>query len=263
MNLRGMVIDCLQAGARCLRQHQHGLFTTRIKENASSIVTEADLASERAMIALISQAFPDHNILAEESGFRNQGSPYTWVLDPLDGTSNFAAELPWFGIIVSVLKGTKPVCAGMYLPVQDVLYLSEKGRGVQRNGVPLRLSPSPPLEQTLWAYGIDAAASSNQVQPQLELLGRLIPHVRNVRATNSLVDFCYALDGKLGGFINQNTKIWDISAIQLMMPETGGVLVDLAGHPIHFALGLDTWDRSYQVMGTTSSLLSQVLSLRP
>jgi myo-inositol-1(or 4)-monophosphatase len=261
MSLASKVIACLQAGARCLRQHQYGLLTTKIKENTSSVVTEADLDSERAMIRLISEAYPDHNILAEESGFRNLGSPYTWVLDPLDGTSNYAAQLPWFGVIVSVLKGTEPVCAGMYLPVPEVLYFCERGGGVERNGVPVRLPKRLRLRETLWAYGIDAAADSSHVQRQLELLGRLIPHVRNVRATNSLADFCYTLEGKLGGFINLNAKIWDISAIQLMMPEAGGGLTDLSGHPIRFALEPATWGQSYQVIGSESSLLSQVLTL--
>jgi myo-inositol-1(or 4)-monophosphatase len=261
MNFGSTLIECLLAGGRCLQHHHHGVFTTKVKENNSSVVTEADLASEKAMINLITRAFPNHNILAEESGFQNHGSPYTWILDPLDGTSNFAAHIPWFGVIVSLFEGTQPIGAGMYLPVQETLYYCEKGKGVQRNGIPVRIPPLLRLEETLWAYGVDAAVDQNQARLQLDFLGRLIPHVRNIRATNSLVDFCYTLNGSLGGFINQNTKIWDISAIHLMMPEAGGILTDLSGRPIQFSLTPDTWGQSYQVIGTSPALLPQVLAV--
>jgi myo-inositol-1(or 4)-monophosphatase len=265
MNLRPLLIECLFAGARLLKRYQHANITARIKESSSSVVTEADIASEQAMISLIERAFPHHNVLAEESGFRSQGSAFTWVLDPLDGTSNYAAGLPWFGLIVAVLEGTEPICAGMYLPVQDVLYLSDKGRGVERNGVPIRLPGETQLRETLWAYGMDASADPEQCRRQTELLGRLLGRVRNVRSTNSLIDVCYLLDGGLGGFINQHTKIWDVSAIRLMLPEAGGVLTDLAGAPIEFSLAPDTWSRNYQVMGSTPALIAQVLAgcLRP
>jgi myo-inositol-1(or 4)-monophosphatase len=86
------------------------------KESQSNIVTEADLESERTILRLIREKYPQHNIISEEYGFINNNSDYTWIIDPLDGTSNFTSGIPWFGILISLFNGNTPVMGGANLP---------------------------------------------------------------------------------------------------------------------------------------------------
>src|SRR5437762_14079093 len=127
--LKETLVECMQqAGALVLKHFGKILETTR-KENFSSIVTSADVASEQLISDIIRRRHPRHNFLGEESGLQDNGSEITWVVDPLDGTSNFAAGLPWFGVMAAVLERGQPIVAGMYLPSSDVLYLCERGQG--------------------------------------------------------------------------------------------------------------------------------------
>lgn len=91
-----------------------------IKESQSNIVTKADLKSDSLISRLISDKFPSHNIISEESGFTNKNSEYTWVIDPLDGTSNFASAVPWFGVLITLLQNSVPIMGGAYLPVSKI-----------------------------------------------------------------------------------------------------------------------------------------------
>jgi len=89
------------------------------------------------------EKFPNHNTLGEETGFHNRNSEFTWVIDPLDGTSNFAAGIPWFGVIICVLKNDIPFMTGCFLPVQNEIYFAEKGKGAFRDGEKLKFQAKP------------------------------------------------------------------------------------------------------------------------
>jgi len=96
------------------------------KESQSSIVTDADLASEKLIVSIITSEYPSHNILSEECGFIDNKSEYTWIIDPLDGTSNFASGIPWFGVLITLFNGNQPEMAGAYLPISEDLYFAER-----------------------------------------------------------------------------------------------------------------------------------------
>ena len=126
-----------------------------VKESISSVVTEADLAAERAILEVLDGAPEAFNVISEESEYMDRHSEYTWVVDPLDGTSNFASGLPWFGVIIALFKGDTPVMGGMYLPVDQQLYLAEAGGGATRNGDALHVTPSTKLSEQLVVYSFD------------------------------------------------------------------------------------------------------------
>lgn len=230
------------------------------KEDHSSIVTEADGASETAIINILRHAYPNQNLIAEESGFVDNGSEFTWVIDPLDGTSNYAAGLPWFGVLVALLEGNRPILGAMYLPWFKTMYICQAGHGVLRDGERVHLTAETDPRNVLCAYGLDASPDEAKTRREATMLARLVNGVRNVRATNSLLDFCYTLDGRLGAVINQNTKIWDIAPACLMFAESGGLLTDLAGRPLTLAVGAD-YDRSYAVVGTSRALHPKILEI--
>jgi myo-inositol-1(or 4)-monophosphatase len=257
--IKSTAIECATSAGKRLLQHFGKVRNVQVKESQSSIVTEADLASEQHILSIIRSRFPQHNIVAEETGFQDRGSAYTWVVDPLDGTSNFAAGLPWFGVLVNVLEHGEPLIATMYLPIEDRLYVGQRGQGVTRNGEPVRVTTETRWPHLLCAYGMDASSDAEQVRRQSLLLGGLVRLARNVRATNSLIDFAYTIDGRLGAVVNLNTKIWDIAAPALLLPEAGGQLTDLRGAPIQFKLDATCPERSYAVVGGAPSLCRQVL----
>ncbi len=232
-----------------------------IKESQSSIVTKADLDSEKAIIQLIQKKFPAHNTLGEETGFQDRGSGFTWVIDPLDGTSNFAAGIPWFGVIICLLENSVPVLSGCYLPVQDLLYLAEKGKGATCNGKKIMVSEETNLKNVLLAYSLDYSAEKRKTEQETRLIGRLVNNVRNLRSTNCVIDFCYTAEGKLGGCINQTTKIWDIAGPALLIEEAGGMATDINGNAFDFAVKQNNYAKNFTIVAAGKTLHQQLVDI--
>lgn len=255
------LLECVRHGGRILQEFFGRIRSGRIKESQSSVVTEADLAAEAWIVDRLRRQFPDDGILAEESGYHPGNSGFTWVIDPLDGTSNFVAGLPWFGCQIGLLEGASPVRAAMYLPVGDRLYSATRGQGAFVDGRRLALTDETDLRRTLCAFGFDAAVSEEATRQSTDLLARVARGCRNVRATNSLVDFCYTLEGHLGACVNLNPKIWDILPASVLFPEAGGVLTGLDGRPLAFEPGPDALQRIYPIAAASHALHPQLIAL--
>ena len=256
-----LVVECVLGAGAILRRRFGRRLEIKVKGPHASIVTDADLASEAWIIRRLRARFPEHQIIAEESGYARTGSEWTWVIDPLDGTSNFATGLPWFGVQIALLRKFKPVLAAIYLPLEEALYFAARGQGCFRNGKRVRVSGQRRAQDILCAFALDGGAEERAMRQQLRRLARLVNGVRNVRATNSLVDFCYTLEGRLGGCVNLNTKIWDIAPLAVMLPQAGGKLTDLEGRPILFLPEVEPVDRDYQVLGASRVLHPQLVGL--
>ncbi len=233
----------------------------KVKESQSSIVTKTDIDSEKRIMEIISKQFPDHNLLGEETGFQNKNSEFTWVVDPIDGTSNFAAGIPWFGIIICVLKKDKPLLAGCYLPVQNQLYFAEKGKGATVNGKSISVSKETELKNVLLAYSLDYSDQPGKTEYEVKIIQRLVQDIRNLRSTNCLLDFCYTAEGKLGASINQTTKIWDIAGPGLIIEEAGGKISDIHGNPFDFTLNEKNYMRNFKIVASNKLLHAEILSL--
>jgi myo-inositol-1(or 4)-monophosphatase len=235
--------------------------TAAQKSDVSNVVTEADLASERCIVQSIRERHPTHSIIAEETGCDLRGSDFTWVVDPLDGTSNFAAGVPWFGVLIALLRAEEPVLGVLHLPVTGDLYCAERGGGAHCNGQRVSVTTEPQLSNVLWAWGMDAAASDTAALQDSALLARVLQRVRNVRATNSLVDAAYVADGRLGGMVNRSTRVWDIAAPSLIVQEAGGRYTDTAGAELRFDLSAAAGERVYQVLAGAPALHRQMFEV--
>ena len=123
MMMKELLIECLKRAGKIQLSRFHNIDKISRKESISSIVTEVDLECDKEITGIIQEGFPDHNLLSEETGLRINDSEFTWIIDPLDGTSNYAAGLPWFGVLIAVMKGNIPYMAGAYIPFADKLYL--------------------------------------------------------------------------------------------------------------------------------------------
>jgi myo-inositol-1(or 4)-monophosphatase len=255
------MIKALREAGRLIRDHFGRAQHITVKESDSSIVTETDIRSEKKILEILDEHPEPFNIISEECGFIPSGSEYTWVIDPIDGTSNFAAGISWFGVIMALLKGNVPVQAGMYLPVEDELYYAEKGSGAWKNDQPIRVSRARRLQDTLLAYSFDHSMDPGKTASEMKLLERIAARVRNIRSTNSLVDFCYVADGRLGAVINQTTKIWDIAGPALIIQEAGGSVGDIHQKALNFDVSAGSVSQNYTIVASGPLLYDELGSL--
>jgi myo-inositol-1(or 4)-monophosphatase len=245
---QNVLINALKASGDTLLEYFNTPLEAKFKESQSNIVTEADIKSDKVIVKIIRDNFPDHNVLTEESGFVNNNSKYTWVVDSLDGTSNFTAHIPWFGVLISIFENNIPVMGGAYLPVQNDLYIAEKGKGVMKNGQPLVMLKNKGLRNSLIAFSVDYSEDEVFLRKEIEIYKYIVKSCRNIRSTNSLVDFIYVAEGKFGGCINLLTRVWDISALGLIISEAGGCMKDVEGNNIQFSMDDHLFDRNFPVI---------------
>ena len=256
-----IIKQCLREASTILMSKFGKEIEEELKENQSSIVTEMDIAAERKIEHIISSKYPNHSIVGEETGAVMTGSEYTWVIDPIDGTSNYAAGLPWFGTLLAVLQHDKPYAAGAYLPYYDLMYYAETGKGATCNGETIQVTQERSLKNVLFSYATDYSVNLEKTKYETDLLFEVIQNVRNVRATNCLIDFCYVADGRFGGNINHSTKIWDIVAPYLIIKEAGGIMTELDGSDIEFDLNIDNYLRNYAVIACASHLFEPIMGM--
>jgi len=198
------------------------------------LVTQADRDSEAAIVAALREHFPDHAILAEEAagagaeGYISRDVPM-WVVDPLDGTTNFAHGFPVFAVTMALVDGGEPVVGVTYDPMRDELFSAARGRGAQRNGEPIRVSETGTLRKALLATGFPYdrhVAEDNNI----ESLSRFIRRAQGIRrAGAAALDLAYVACGRLDGYWEFRLHPWDVGAGILLVREAGGVVTDYAG----------------------------------
>lgn len=235
------------------------IFVHKTKEDPRQVVTDVDLASEKQIIQNILLNFPEHSIIAEESGFTNKKSDYTWIIDPIDGTSNYAKGIPWFGIMIALSFESEVIAAGIYLPVTDEMVIAGLNTGAFYNGKKVKIEKEVTLKKSLVSLCLDGvdAMSSEQFISSLYVL--LIKESQNLRCTNSAVDYVYAAIGKLGATINTSNKIWDIAPISLIAKEAGCLVFDIDGQKLKLIQNEIT--RNYTLLVCNPSIYSQLQNI--
>lgn len=194
------------------------------------IVTEVDTAAEAIVIELINERFPGHAILSEEAGGAEIGAGITWVIDPLDGTTNYAHRVPLFCTSVGVLEDGEPLAGAIYDPLRDQTFAVERGKGATLNGAPVRASQASPLSQT--GIALDWGHSDEVRAQTLKLLSKVAPRCGTVRALGSAaLALAYVAAGWLDGYFNLALKSWDTAAGTLLIAEAGGRCTTLDGTP--------------------------------
>ncbi len=256
--MKNTLISALRTSGKTLLGYFEKPIEAKIKESQSSIVTEADFASDAVINKIIKANFPEHNIISEETGFTDNNSEYTWIVDPLDGTSNFASGIPWFGVLITVLNKNVPVMAGAFLPVQDIIYFAEKGTGTFRNGKLLPKINNKNLKDSLFAFCVDYSDDPELLNKGLEIYRYIVKSSRNIRSTNSLMDFIFVAEGKFGGVLNLYTKVWDISGLGLIINEAGGIIKNIDGNDLQFSVGNDLIEENFSVLAGTGNIVESM-----
>ena len=210
------------------------------KKGVIDLVTDIDLKVEREFRAMIAERFPGHVVLGEEFSTkeeRNQIAEYSWVLDPIDGTTNFAHGLPIFCASLALEVHGQPVVAAIFDPTRQELFTAQRGVGAWLNGTPLRVSSADRLLESLLCTGFPYTV---QEKPEelVALFGHFLSISRAVRRLGSAaLDLCYVAAGRFDGFWEQRLNPWDISAGALIVQEAGGMATTTTGQPFNSRLG--------------------------
>lgn len=227
------IIQIAKEAGEIIRNAYRTKFSIEIKENnIKNLVTEVDKKSEQTIIEFIRKNFPSHNILAEEGGEKKSSSDYIWVIDPLDGTTNFAHGLPIFSVSIGVQYKEETIAGVVYDVMRDVVYSAEKGSGAFENGKKISVSSNEKIEDSLLVTGFPYNVSEN---PE-KAFERFIVMLKTARAVRRLgsaaIDFCYVANGVFDGFWEVHLNPWDICAGKLIVEEAGGKVTDFNGNPI-------------------------------
>jgi myo-inositol-1(or 4)-monophosphatase len=214
------------------------------------LVTEFDLGAQEILAGRLTRAFPDHGILAEEGLTRQGKSEYRWIVDPLDGTTNYAHTFPVFGVSAALEHRGRVVLGIVYDPMREELFIARDGHGAFLNGRKVRVSEVGDLGRSLLATGFPYDIRTSPVN-NLDHWGRFLVRAQAVRRCGSAaLDLCYVACGRFDGFWEMKLKSWDVAAGTLIVAEAGGRVTDFAGreHLLDAAETLATNGRIHQAM---------------
>jgi myo-inositol-1(or 4)-monophosphatase len=243
----------LQSGA-VLKEFWGKIQEIHEKDYPGDLVTNADCKSEEVAIDLLQKHFPKHGILGEETGLSRQESEYLWMIDPLDGTTNYAHQYPMFAVSIGLIYQGKAVLGVVYNPIQNEMFQAYQGAGATLNGQPIRVSKTSDLSQSLLATGFayDRRETQDNNYAEFCYFTHLTQGVR--RAGAASLDLAYVAAGRLDGYWERGLKPWDMAAGMVLVQEAGGQIAEYDLSPINLYSG-----RILATNGLLHSALSEEL----
>lgn len=228
--LKTTLVKAAKAGAAEILRFYNGIFTISNKEGVNNLVTEADHAAEKAIIDVIKSTFPGHQILSEEIGELIQESDYKWIIDPIDGTINFAHGIPLNCVSIGIEYKGEIIMAAVYNPHLQEFFFAEKGKGATLNDKPIRVSEQTETIKACLVTGFPYTYI-NTVNGPLEIFERFVRKGVPVRRLGSAaIDLCWVAAGRFDGFYEHKLEAWDSAAGYLIVKEAGGKVTDHEGN---------------------------------
>jgi myo-inositol-1(or 4)-monophosphatase len=227
--LKNTLIEAARAGAAEIQRFFNNTFTISNKEGINNLVTEADHAAEAAILQVIKSGFPGHYILSEEAGEIVQDSAYKWIIDPIDGTVNFAHGIPINCVSIAIEHNGSIILAAVYNPHLNEFFLAEKGTGATLNDKPIQVSRETQAIKACLVTGFPYTYLNIPNGP-LEIFERFIRKGVPVRRLGSAaIDLCWVACGRFDGFYEHKLEAWDSAAGYLIVEEAGGKVTDFEG----------------------------------
>lgn len=246
-----MVATAVGAGA-VLRKY-FGKVKHIERKPGAGIVTEADKQAEKYVLQKIFKVFPNSSIITEETGEYRKDDSLCWILDPLDGTTNYAHGFPWFCVSIGLHQDGQPRAGIIYQPVTGDIFFAEAGKGSTLNGKCIRVSTTNVIQDSLLGTGFYYAKGSD-LNREMQIFGRVQEKALGVRRPGSAaLDLAYVACGRYDGFWERGLNCWDVAAGALLVTEAGGQVSDYSGK---------TFDaHGAEIVATNGGLHSPILSL--
>ena len=228
--LKNTLLKATEAGAAEIRRFFNGEFVISNKEGMNNLVTEADHAAEKAIIDVIKAEQPGHFILSEETGEIYMDSEYKWIIDPIDGTVNFANGIPICCVSIGVEKAGEMILGTVYNPMMNEFYFAQKGFGASLNDRKINVSSKTEVIKSCLVTGFPYTYLDHENGP-LQIFERFIRKGVPVRRLGSAaIDLCWVAAGRFDGFYEHKLQAWDSAAGFLMVEEAGGKVTDFEGN---------------------------------
>ncbi len=218
-----------QAGNICKKEQQLLSPADVNFKNKKDLVTVTDKKVEDFIVKQINEAYPSHDIFGEETGRTNLSSDYLWVVDPIDGTTSFFHQQPFYSVSIALQHLGQTICAAVYAPALNELFYAEKDSGAYLNHQPISVSSTDHLIQSVMATGF-ACLRADLTHNNLPYFNKIVPQLRDIRRYGSAaIDLCYVACGRLDGFWEMNLNLYDIAAGVFIVEQAGGVICDFNG----------------------------------
>lgn len=233
MNSLRVAIAAAKKAGKIHRKYFRGNITIETKSSPFDLLTVADKEAEKVIVSMIKKSFPGHNFIAEEQSYEKTGSEYTWVIDPLDGTNNFACGLPIFCASVALMRSNEVEAGAIYDVMRNELFYAQKGRGAFLNGRRIGVSSADTLEKSLLITGFYYSRGEEMIQT-LETIKRFfLRRIMGLRRLGAAaLDLCYIASGRASGFWEFELSPWDFAAGKLIIEEAGGKVTGKNGERI-------------------------------
>lgn len=226
---RDVAVEACRVAGDMLRRRFGGAMEVTHK-GRGNMTTDVDRQVQDAVLGLLRREFPAVGSLAEEAPDVEPATEYYWVVDPLDGTRNFATGVPFFSVVVALARRGEVVLGLTYDPMRDELFLAERGGGATLNGKPISVSRRERLEQC--TLGFDLGYDNAKALTALQLVQRLWPGMQTIRIMgSSALGLAYAAAGRIDLYFHHALSPWDVAAGLVLAPEAGGVYTDKHGGP--------------------------------
>jgi len=224
-------IQAAKAAGKIHKEYYGKTLNVRFKsKNKLNLVTEVDTLCEKTVLKILKMRFPSHNFWGEESGKDSGTSEYTWLVDPLDGTTNFAHAYPFFCCSIALVKNNKPIVGVVYDALRDECFTAEKGLGAFLNGRRLSVTKTKSLAESLVCTGF--AYAVRETHYNLDNFKQFVLKTQGVRRDGSAaMNLAYVAAGRFDGFWERGIQAWDMAAGVLMVQEAGGKVTDISGKP--------------------------------
>lgn len=239
MDTLDFLAETARGAGEIIRRSYGHIKSPRTKTDRGDIVTEVDYESEGYIISRIREAYPHHNILSEEAGhvtyedemLSEAERGYTWLIDPLDGTRNYALGIPFFSVSIALARNGIAEYGAIYDPVHDELFLAGRGRGATMNGTPIQVSAETDLEDAV--ISISWLRRRSEQSKFVGYVDRISRRTSYFRRFGSAALICaYVAAGRADAYMQGGINSWDIAAGTVIIEEAGGVVTDFAGQPI-------------------------------
>ena len=238
MNHTGLLdfaLETAKEAGSILIQHFGKISTIKRKSTDVDLLTIADTESEVIILDKIKTTFPQHHIISEESDITKGSSEYRWIIDPLDGTTNFVHNLPIFAVSIGLQYKDETILGVVYNPVADKCFWAEEGSGAFLNGKPINITSTNTLSNSLLVTGFPYI-QDDRYEKCFALFKELYSRTQGIRRLGAAaLDFCFVAMGRFDGFWEFGLESWDFCAGALILQEAGGKISDWDGSPMPFS----------------------------